>query len=156
MDLFGPFWACGDPFSAVLARFSPEASLGGSPKAQMVLKWPKIAQKGPATPVHRVRRGYSRSPPDNCQLPTNNRQPPSTAYRRQPPTVIHQQLPTANRHQPPTDNQARWASKRLKMETVLDSWRGSNRHFWSHFGPISIRFQPLWPILAQFPGLLRP
>ena len=34
-DLFGPFWACGDPFPAVFDRFSlyrpPEASPGGSP-----------------------------------------------------------------------------------------------------------------------------
>ena len=109
----------------------------------------------------RTQRGYPRSAPDNCQLPTDNRHPPPTTNHHQPPTTTNRQpSPTANRHQPPTANQRPDGPKngqKWKFSKVVpDPWGGSNGPFWAILGlfyPVFSHFQPYLPILAQFlPG----
>ena len=88
-----PAGACRRPFCC---SERPGPGLGRPEGAQNALKWPKITQNGSGRPPDRVQRGYPRSPPDTCQLKTDNCQPPSTANHDQPPTANHHQ-PTTNR-----------------------------------------------------------
>ena len=78
--------------------------MGRPEGAQHALKWLKITKNGSGGPPDCVQRGYPRSPPANCQEPTNNHQPPSTANHHQPPTANRQPpaTPTAINCQPTT------------------------------------------------------
>ena len=138
--LWNPQWRLSAAvFLLRTARTGPPRAGRGPDGPQRAQNKPKT---GPVTPgsggsPDRVQRGYPRSPPDNCRLPTDNRQPPSTANRQEPLTDNHQPPPTADRHQLPTNNQAGCVKKRSEMEiskVVPDAWGGSHGPFWDILG----------------------
>ena len=126
------------PFPAVLAHVSPEPSPSGShlqgPKGpNMAQNHPKRVPvtPGSAGSPDRVQRGYPRSPPDNCQLPTANCQP-IIAKRHQPPPTANRQPPTAANLQPPYRQSTTRSDRHKNGQTckfskvVPDPWGGSN------------------------------
>ena len=146
---FGPIPALGRWADKRQASKGPESSKQASKQGPRI-KWPKIDQNGSNDPrirasPDRVQRGYPRSPPDNCQLPTDNRQPPQTA-NRQPPTAANRQpQPTADRQPgqmgPKTvqnGNFQKWSSTLGEGQTPL-------------CGPFCLaRFQPFSAVEAHF------
>ena len=130
------FWACADPLPAVFGPFQPpEASLRGSCLGpRMALEWPVITDVNSDPPVtpgsggspDRVQRGYPRSPPDNCQLPTDNRQPPSTA-NQQPGQIGPKTV--------------QWKFSKSGLQPL----GGSNGPFWAIVGPFG-------PVLYGYTG----
>ena len=66
-------------------------------------------------------------------------------------TTANCKLTIANRHQPPPDNQARWAKNGQKCNffKVVPTSGAIFGPFWDS-GPVLIRVQLVWPILAHF------
>ena len=125
---FGPVLTRFQPFPAVLAHFSSEASLSGSHLQGP--NGPKSPKTGPVTPGSGGKwwsqRGYPRSPPDNCQLPTDNRQPPSTA-NQQPGQIGPKTV--------------QWKFSKSGLQPL----GGSNGPFWAIVGPFG-------PVLYGYTG----
>ena len=131
---------------AATQREAPGAETGqnGWKRVHTRPKWPqKIRLTLP-------KRGYPRSPPDNRQPPTDNRQPLLTAN-------CHQ-LPTAKGHQPPTRPDGPKNGQKWKFPQVVPNpWGRSNGHFGpfgSYANPVLAIFSRFWPVLGQsLPGL---
>ena len=154
---FGPVLIRVRPFSAVLAHRT--TGFGTPEGAQKALKWPKSTRNGSGDPQIRwVPRRDTPSP--TGQLPTPNRELPTTINRQLPPTNNHQPPPTAINRQPPTRPDV--CPKTVKSGN-FQKWSptfGEGQPeffgpFWACLDPFSAilsRFGPFWPSFSQ-PGL---